>query len=416
MLEITKTQLDIINDPARFKVIVAGRRWGKTHLALYDLLINNINGIWKHANKKTWFISPTYRQSKNIAWAILKEMMFNYPQYIKKKNESELSIELINNSILELKGADNPDSLRGVGLDKATIDEMASMKPDVWGEVLRPALSDRKGTATFIGTPDGFNHFYEFYTKGLNNVDGFKSWHFKSIDSPYLDPDEIEQAKRELDERTFKQEYEATFETAAGRVYYCFDRNLNNSEEEYTKYLPINLMIDFNVNPMMWCVGQTWRNGQEITDHIIDEIVQRNTYTELMAKSVGEKYGFNTQYNIYGDYSGMARSTKSKVTDYDIIKSILPNSIIRTKPNPLVINRINAVNSRLKNYEGKRRLFINTKNCPYLVKDLEQVVWKENTRDIDKTSNPNLTHISDALGYFIEHEYSLKGKIIFSQR
>ena len=122
MLSVTKAQLNIIKDPARFKVIVAGRRWGKTHLSLFDLLINDINGCWKLPKMKNWFVAPTYRQAKNIAWNILKEICFEYPQLIKKKNEAELNIEFINGSLIELKGADNEDSLRGVGLNKVNPD------------------------------------------------------------------------------------------------------------------------------------------------------------------------------------------------------------------------------------------------------------------------------------------------------
>lgn len=405
MLEVTQQQLDIIDDPARFKVIVAGRRWGKTHLALFDLLINKTEGLWKNFRKKAWFVSPTYRQSKNIAWNILKDIVFEYPQFIKKKNESELSIEFINGSTLELKGADNEDSLRGIGLNKIVIDEMAYMKKEAWTEVLRPALTDKKGSAVFIGTPDGFNHFYDLYQKGRSGEDGFKSWYFKSIESPYLDPLEIEAARKELDERTFRQEYEASFETASGRVYYSFDRALNNTDREFDERLPIKLCLDFNVSPMSWAVVQSIKDE----DFVIDEIVRQNTNTEEMSKSIGDLYGYNRPFIIYGDYSGNFRSTKSRSTDYEIIQEILPYADIRIKPNPSVIDRVNAVNSRLCSASGVRRLFVNVKKCPQLVKDLEQVIWKEGKREIDK-SNIDRTHISDALGYYIEFEHSIKGK------
>lgn len=405
MLEITKDQQNIIEDQSRFKVIVAGRRWGKTHLSLFELLINKHEGVWVHPKKKTWFVSPTYRQSKNIAWNILKEIVYEYPQMILKKNEAELSIEFINGSTIELKGADNEDSLRGVGLNKVVVDEMAFLKKEAWTEVLRPALSDKKGSAMFIGTPDGFNYFYDLYQKGRNLEDGFKSWYFKSIDSPFIDKLEIEAARQELDERTFRQEYEASFETASGRVYYAFDRDLNNTDRTYDKNLPIKLYLDFNVSPMIWTVGQTIKDE----DFIVDEICRQNTNTVEMCKTVGDIYGYSTPFIIYGDYAGNFRSTKSSSTDYDIIREILPNAEIRIKPNPSVVDRINAVNSRLCNSAGKRRLFINVKKCPELVKDLEQVIWKEGKREIDK-SNIERTHASDGVGYYIDYEYSLKGK------
>lgn len=409
MLSLTQHQLEIISDPARFKVIVAGRRWGKTHLSLFDLLINEQDGAWKKPNMKNWFVAPTYRQAKNIAWQILKDIVYEYPRLIKKKNESGLSIEFINNSIIELKGADNEDSLRGVGLNKVNPDEFAYMKKEAWTEVLRPALTDKKGTAMFIGTPDGFNYFHDLYVKGLSGEDGFKSWFFKSIDSPFIDPAEIEAARNELDERTFRQEYEASFETAAGRVYYSFDRNFNLTEQEYQKEAPIKLCLDFNVDPMVWEVVQTIQG----IDYVVDEVCGHNTNTELMAKRIGDLFGYRNYFQIYGDYSGTFRSTKSLATDYQIIREILPNVEIKVQPNPPVIDRVNAVNSRLCNARGDRRLFINPR-CKELIKDLEQVVWLENKREIDK-SNINRTHASDALGYYIEYEYSLKGKAITKQ-
>lgn len=405
MLSITKAQLDIINDPSRFKVVVAGRRWGKTHLSLFDLLINERDGAWKKPKMRNWFISPTYRQSKNIAWNILKEISYEYPQLIKKKNESELSIEYINGSIVELKGADNEDSLRGVGLNKVNPDEFAFMKREAWTEVLRPALSDKKGSAMFIGTPDGFNHFYDFYQKGKNKEDGFSSWFYKTIDSPFIDKEEIEEARHMLDPRTFRQEYEASFEAASGRVYYAFSREFNDTKQEYDPNIPIKLFLDFNVSPMIWTVGQKI-NGR---DYIVDEIMDVNTNTEYMAKKVGDIYGYGTYFEIYGDYSGTFRSTNSMTTDYQIIRQILPNCDIKTQPNPPVINRVNAVNARLCNVNGERRLFINTKKCKELTKDLEQVIWMENKREIDK-SNRDRTHASDGVGYYIEYEYPLKGK------
>jgi len=405
MLSITRPQLQIINDPARFKVVVAGRRWGKTHLSLFDLLINERDGAWKKPKMRNWFISPTYRQSKNIAWSILKEISFEYPQLIRKKNESELSIEYINGSIVELKGADNEDSLRGVGLNKVNPDEFAFMKREAWDEVLRPALSDKKGSAMFIGTPDGFNHFFDFYQKGKSLEDGFKSWFYKTIDSPFIDKSEIEEARRTLDPRTFRQEYEASFEAAAGRVYYAFEREFNDTKQELIKDVPIKLFLDFNVSPMIWTVGQKIKGF----DYIVDEISDVNTNTEYMAKRIGDIFGYGTYFEIYGDYSGTFRSTNSMTTDYQIIKQILPNCDIKTKPNPPVIDRVNAVNSRLCNANNERRLFINTKKCKELTKDLEQVIWKEGKREIDKT-NLQRTHASDGLGYYIEYEYSLKGK------
>jgi len=407
-LEITKDQQKIIKDRARFKVVSAGRRWGKTHLAIYNALMNY---CWKKFRQRVWFVSPTYRQSKNIAWQILKEIIYTYPMYIKKVNESELSVQFVNLSTLELKGADNEDSLRGVGLNHVIMDEYAYIKPSAWTEVIRPALSDKKGSAIFIGTPDGFNHFYDYYQQGLNQENGFKSWHYKSIESPYIDNEEIEAAKNELDPRTFRQEYEATFETMTGRVYYGWDREHNNTTATRDMNYPLKLMVDFNVNPMKWAIGQEKRKET----FIIGQVVEHNTYTQSMSRAVGEKYGFDTYYQIYGDYSGTARSTKARTTDFEIIQSILTNSELFIKPNPSIQDRVNATNALLCNSKNERRLFVNISTCPDVVKDFEQVVWHPTKREPDQQANRDLTHISSAIGYYCEYEHSLKGKIIGKQ-
>lgn len=400
-MRIPPIQWQVTNDNSRFKVVVAGRRFGKTHLALYDSFLKAV----KKAKSRVWFIAPTYRQAKNIAWVVLKDILYSEPRFIKRINEAELYAVLFNDSRIELKGADNEDSLRGVGLDHVVLDEFAFMKPEAWSEVIRPALSDKKGSAMFIGTPDGFGFFYELYNRGKVNQDGFKSWHFKSIESPFLDKLEIEAARKGLDERTFRQEYEASFETATGRIYYAFDRKENNINQEYVKDIPLFVTVDFNVSPMCWVLVQKIKN----INYAIEELVRRNTNTEEMAKLVGDLYGYDKHYVFYGDYSGTFRSTKSMSTDYDIIRQILPSSEFRVKPNPSVVDRVNAVNSQLCNAKGERRLFINVAKCPELTKDLEQVIWKEGKREIDK-SNIERTHSSDAIGYYIDYEYSLKGK------
>ena len=396
-MKITRTQNKIVSDPTRFKIICAGRRWGKTYLALHWLIRKGFD----FPNSNLWFISPTYRQSKNIAWQILKNILYDLQEnVILKKNESSLEIELINGSIISLKGADSPDSLRGTKLHSAVLDEFAYMKKDVWESVIRPSLADTKGEAMFIGTPDGYNYFYELYC--TQNPD-FKSYHFKTIDSPFVDKEEIEKARVELDEKTFRQEYEASFETATGRVYYAFDRVLNIKEKEFDSQRDIILCTDFNVEPMKWAIIQNY--GQE--DYVIDEVVKYDTHTKEMAEEVIKRYP-NSRIFVYGDSTAEARSTRGRSTDYDIIKEAIPNSDTRLRTNPLIVDRVNAVNARLCNAKGQQRLYIDPK-CKHAIKDFEQVVWEDKARK-ESQADRDLTHISSAIGYYCEYEYSLKGK------
>ena len=145
-------QWRVLQNAARFRVLAAGRRFGKTYLALTELC----RAAWG-PGRVAWYIAPTYKQAKRLAWVALKKMTRDY--WSVRPNESELRIELITGGRIALCGADNYDALRGDGLDFVVLDEYASMASQAWAEVIRPALSDRRGRALFIGTPKGFNHF-----------------------------------------------------------------------------------------------------------------------------------------------------------------------------------------------------------------------------------------------------------------
>jgi predicted phage terminase large subunit-like protein len=133
---------------------------------------------------------------------------------------NNLQIKLVNGATISLKGADRPETMRGVSLKYLVMDEYADMKPAVWEQILRPALADQKGGALFIGTPMGRNHFYELYQYGLSSKDDtFKSWHFTSYDNPLIDPNEIETAKKSMSSFAFRQEFMASFEAQGGELF-----------------------------------------------------------------------------------------------------------------------------------------------------------------------------------------------------
>ena len=205
-------QCEVWEDTTRFRVLVAGRRFGKTVLAVRELF----RSACENPNSLNWYISPTYKQSKMIAWKMIKDLI---PQeLIKKANESELSINLINKSEICLKGADNEDNLRGVGVKFAVLDEFAMMKPTVWGEVVRPMVVDTNGRALFIGTPKGHNALFEMYERGRKHEYGFRSWLFTTKENPYIQPDEIEMARKEMPDSMFRQEFECSFLADEERV------------------------------------------------------------------------------------------------------------------------------------------------------------------------------------------------------
>lgn len=213
------TQFQVATDTHRFRIVCAGRRWGKSTLAQLIAL------QWATKDVGTvWIVSPTYRQGKQIHWNELNKIVPR--EWVLKKNEVDLSITLKNGSVIELKGAENPDALRGVKLRGLVIDEIASIRnwDWLWQEVLRPTLTDYEAPALFISTPKGFNSFYELYEEGNKPGGLYKSWRFTSYDNPYIPKEEIDNAKKELTEDTFAQEYCADFRKFTGLVFKEFDR------------------------------------------------------------------------------------------------------------------------------------------------------------------------------------------------
>lgn len=219
-------QAVIHNSDARFKVCAAGRRFGKTHLAAAELLINALkaehNGYELNEGHEVYYIAPTFEQGKRAMWPKLKIMgKYGHPDsVIKGLHENTGVVTLINGRRISIKGTDNPDSLRGIGLSFCVLDEYADMKANVWDEIIRPALMDVRGDALFIGTPKGKNHFYELFERSLTGVAGpeWDAFTFTSRDNPTLAAEEVQgmynnpNYSREL----VLQELEASFITRGG--------------------------------------------------------------------------------------------------------------------------------------------------------------------------------------------------------
>jgi predicted phage terminase large subunit-like protein len=208
-------QAEVYNDQTRFKVIAAGRRCGKSYLAAWSLLISALNC----KNPKSWsfYVAPTQGQARQIMWKLLLEL--GRP-VIKKSHINNLDIELINGQTIGLRGADRPDTMRGVSLNYLVLDEYADIKQEVWDEILRPACSDMEAPAVFIGTPKGRNHFWELFKYAeLDEDPEWKAWHFTSYDNPYLKAEEINAAKRSMSSYAFRQEFMASFESKGSAMF-----------------------------------------------------------------------------------------------------------------------------------------------------------------------------------------------------
>jgi len=205
-------QMEIFQSKARFKVVSAGRRFGKSRLAAWVLLIQALQS----KSKDVFYVGPTFQQSKDIMWGMLKDLG---KDVIKAAHENTAVLTLINDRKIYLKGSDRPDTLRGVGLQYVVLDEYASMKPEVWEMILRPTLADVKGGALFIGTPAGKNHFYKLFMEASEEEDDWESFQYQSTDNPLLDPKEVAAAKSTMSTQAFRQEFEATFETFSGGIF-----------------------------------------------------------------------------------------------------------------------------------------------------------------------------------------------------
>lgn len=201
-------------DPSRFRVIVAHRRWGKTLFSIAELL-NEALRCTLH-NPRYAFVAPLHKQAKLIAWDYLQDMCREIPTYA--ANQAELRVDFLGRRI-QLFGADNPDALRGQYLDGCVMDEYAQMDPRTWSEVLRPALSDRKGFAVWIGTPAGPNSFRDLY-EGAATLDGWSRYMFRADETGILDEEELAAARREMPPEAYAQEYLCSFQAAIRGAYY----------------------------------------------------------------------------------------------------------------------------------------------------------------------------------------------------
>ena len=389
--KIDSTRKKILDDESRYKVLVCGRRWGKTYFSMMWLMSQEIK-----PDERRWIIFPTYRQAKMVAWNVLKRI---FRDTNAKINESELSVTLKNNAKIELKGADKEDSLRGVSLNACVLDEYAFMKPNVWGEIVQPMLAETGGNALFVGTPTGIqNHFYDMFVRGQSDDSDYKSWQFTTIEGGFIPEKEIESAKKNLDAITFRQEYLASFETAQNRCAYNFDRQKHLKEMDISTRMFWG--IDFGVSSYMSAVLMCENVAGEV--YVFDEIGLQNSNTFELAEKMKQ---IAPDTPVYPDPAGKARTSNSTKSDHRILQDA-GFTVISRKANPTQKDRLNSLNRMLEDASGDIKLFINPK-CKHTIRDLE-LTTMENGK-IAKTET--LSHFLDAVMYPIEYRYGFKGNL-----
>tara|TARA_Y100000590_G_scaffold414118_1_gene510700 strand:- start:451 stop:1731 length:1281 start_codon:yes stop_codon:yes gene_type:complete len=402
-ISLTKSQHKVSQSKKRFRVLISGRRFGKTYLCITEMM--------KYATKpmqNIWYVAPTFKMAKEICWSNLK-IILNEFNWIEDINETNLTIRIKkSNSVISLKSADQPDALRGTGINFLILDEFADIDKRTWFEVLRASVADTLGDVLFTGTPRGYGNWsYEMYLKGKQDEE-WESFQFTTLQGGMVDKRELEQARLDLDVRTFRQEFEGTFENYAGAVYYNFHpvESVNDKQIDWKK--PLHIGMDFNVDPMSACVAQI----EKEKIYFVDEIVIYSSNTDEMCQEIHDRYGTKIPIFIYPDPASRQRKTSAGGrTDL----SILQNAGFKVKAkfkHTAIRDRVNAVNSRLKDSQGKRYIFV-SQYCKTLIKGLQRQIYKENTNIPDKEDGYD--HMNDALGYLIDYVKPLTIQAPFRQ-
>jgi hypothetical protein len=397
-LFLHKKQMEVYADNHRFKVVVAGRRWGKTQLAKVSLI-----KFARRPGRLIWYVAPSYRMAKQIMWP---ELVGSIPRrWVKKYHETLLTITLVNGSVIELKGADTPDSLRGVGVHYLVMDEVQDIDPEAWKKVLRPTLASTGGHALFIGTPKAYNFLHQLWSIGQDTKKtAWASWQFPTITSPFIPAHEIESARADMDEKSFRQEFEASFETMSGRVYYSFDRKIHaNRPLAFNPNLPIWIGQDFNIDPMSSVILQKQHNGEVWA---VDEIWLPSSNTDEVCNEIDRRYWrYQDNVVIYPDPAGAYRGHQRGESDVDVFRQRGFKNLKYRKKHPPVADRVNAVNRMLKAADGSVKLRVDPR-CKKLIEALEQTLYLPGGRDVDKAVG--IEHPADAIGYALEFEFPLR--------
>ena len=355
-------QTEVVNDPHRFKVVCAGRRWGKSLVSRMALL--------KWASEKEglyWIVSPTFQQGKDIHW--FQGFRLEIPKlYIKRVNEADLTLDLSNGSRIQLKSAENPDRLKGVKLNGLIVDEIATMRDWdwVWQEALRPTLTDFSAPAMFISSPKGYNHFYELFLKE-NQDPQFKSFKFTSYDNPFIPTEELDSARLTLTEDYFAQEYLAEFKTYTGLVYKCFSRLMH--VKELPDFKPIYYIRGLDKgfrNPTACALIAV---DKDDVWYMIDEVYETGLTNPPLAELLKQQRG-----ELQLEYSTMDSAHASDIQDLqDLGEDFLPvRKQSGEKSESYVRYKIQKLTERIKS--GK---FIVDPSCEHIVAEFERYRWKE---------------------------------------
>jgi len=410
-------QLDLIAavpNGIRFPLVPAGRRSGKTERFKRFLV--------KQANRvvgQYFAAAPTYGQAKKIFWKDLKDLSLASMQP-KKPSESDLIIYLSNGSEIHVIGLDKPERIEGTPWKGGGIDEFADVKASAWEENILPALNtvnplcpDYRAWCWLLGVPDGINHYYDLCEKAKSGIDkNLKVFHWKS--SEILPPEDIAFMKSIMSEKQFRQEWEASFETAGGRIYEDYSE-ANHTTETIQPHEQLCWMHDQNYTPLSSAIGvRRGTHGEQL--YLLDEIVLTSAVSRQSAEEFCDKYRFheNKHVIIYGDPAGRAGEKHGQISAYVEIEKVLAlNGWTYTRrvdaSHPAIKDRQNNVRAKIKNAAGDVSLFVNTQKAPYCHKGLATVQLKKGSSFLEDDTN-EYQHITTAIGYMVSHEWPIGEK------
>lgn len=398
----------------RFTALISGIRGGKTVAGAREAT----RQAWNAKGKGVYgIVAPTFNMLDRTTWAEFKEAA---RPLIASENDSKKIITLKNGRKVHGHSADNADRIRNETFVGFWVDEARECKRFrmLW-DVLQGRVLSTGGKGFITTSPNSFDDIHDIFI--ANRKAGYGVVRFPTYANVYLNKEGIDQLAANYDSKFAQQEIMGEFVIFQGAVYYTFNRQHNAGDlafkvAVYDPNKAINLCCDFNIDPMAWVLAQTYTRPNGIKEvRVIDEIYIKNCNTVEACQEFKSRYpSHRAGLYLYGDATGKARHTSSNVTNWKIIEDELSRyGVTKRIPmaNPAERDRINALNGLICNSRGDRRVLVNPK-CKHLIRDLEQVSFKEGTTQIDKTKDFTLTHISDAFGYFAEKEFSLnKGRI-----
>lgn len=402
-------QLALINDHYRFKAIPAGRRSGKTERFKRKVA----KEAMKNPNEKYFMGAPTHNQAKKIFWDDMKLLTFS-SKHKKKPSESDKILFLPNGSEIHLIGFDNPSRFEGIPWTGGGVDEIADCKPDSWEAHILPALNtvnptrpDYRAWCWLLGVPDGLNHYYDIsqYAKTANDPE-WGYYHWKS--SQILPKDVIDSLKRQMSAKQFKQEMEASFETATGRIYSDYSSD-NHTTRTIQPHEQLMWMHDQNYTPLSSAIGVRDKNAL----YLLDEIVLESAISKQSAMEFVEKYANhqNKHVLIYGDPAGRAGEKHGHASDYTDIEDVLRSNgwtyDRRVHPShPAIKDRQNAVRAKIRTASDDISLFVNPATAVWCDKGLSTVQLQKGSSFQEDQTN-QYQHITTAIGYCIDFEWSI---------